>query len=261
MKKNYIIYYLKKINNFCCEYIFDPVLFVQKIFCFTFFVRNLFSYNRSSKGKAFQVSYLNLYYRSFDRYKPAGSGLGHYFLQDLWAARILYKRGIKEHVDVGSRLDGFIGNILPFCKVEFIDIRPLKVQVGSLRFKQGSICRLPFLDSSVGSISSLHVIEHVGLGRYGDPIDPEGHLKAAGELSRVLKTGGMLLISVPVGKEKLYFDGHRIFDPNTILSMFAGLKLVEFSLIDDHGKAVMHNAPISLAQKCSYGCGLFIFEK
>jgi SAM-dependent methyltransferase len=169
--------------------------------------------------------------------------------------------GVKEHIDVGSRLDGFVAHLLPYCKVTYIDIRPLPIIVDGLEFKQGSILNLPFEDNSCETLSCLHVIEHIGLGRYGDDVDPCGHIKAAKELTRVLKPAGTLLIGAPVGRERLCFDGHRIFDPETLLSMFHGLELVEFSLIDDKGLLLIENATIEQARKCEYGCGLFQFEK
>lgn len=120
---------------------------------------------------------------------------------------------------------------------------------------------MPFEDNSVISLSSLHVIEHIGLGRYGDSVNPEGWLLATKELSRVLAPGGRLLVSTPVGRERLCFDAHRIFDPETILKAFDQLTLKEFSLIDDQGQGIITNATINQARKCNYGCGLFVFER
>jgi len=110
-------------------------------------------------------------------------------------------------------------------------------------------------------LSCLHVIEHIGLGRYGDPIDPDGHLKAAAELSRVLRSGGQLLLGTPVGRERLCFDAHRIFDPATIVAMLKPLVLLTFALIDDGGTTIQREASFEQARRCTYGCGLFLFEK
>ena len=102
--------------------------------------------------------------------------------------------------------------------------------------------------------------EHVGLGRYGEELNPRGHLDAARELARVLAPGGELLVGVPIGRGRLCFDAHRVLDPQTVVDAFAGLKLSEFSLVDDRGSEVQTNASFDLARRCSYGCGLFAFR-
>ena len=162
---------------------------------------------------------------------------------------------------MGSRLDGFVAHLLPYCKITYVDIRPLPITVEGLQFIEGSILKLPFENDSCKTLSCLHVIEHIGLGRYGDDVDPYGHIKGTNELMRVLQPGGTMLIGAPVGRERLCFDGHRIFDPETVLHMFDGLELVEFSLIDDKGLSVIENTTIEQARSCEYGCGLFQFVK
>jgi SAM-dependent methyltransferase len=196
-----------------------------------------------------------------DAYAPAGSVPTHYFHQDLWAARLLHAAGVRRHVDVGSRLDGFVAHVLSFAEVEFVDLRPLPAAVPGLTFRQGTLLALPFADGAVPSVSCLHVLEHVGLGRYGDPVDPGGWRRAAAELARVLAPGGRLLLGVPVGRERLCFDAHRVFDPQTVVEAFAGLSLAAFSLIDDRGEGVAPDPGFARSRDCAYGCGLFEFTK
>jgi SAM-dependent methyltransferase len=104
------------------------------------------------------------------------------------------------------------------------------------------------------------VIEHIGLGRYGDPLDPKGSIKAAAELQRVLRPGGKLYLSLPIGRERVCFNAHRVHAPSTVLGMFAQMKLMEFSLVDDEAQYIEH-ASLKNADKLEYGCGLFIFKK
>ena len=111
------------------------------------------------------------------------------------------------------------------------------------------------------SLSCLHVIEHLGLGRYGDPVDPEAFRLGAAELCRVPTPGGHLLLGTPVGRERLCFDAHRVFDPATIVSAFADLTLAEFNLITDAGDIIQANASFDDARACTYGCGLFVFTR
>ena len=145
-------------------------------------------------------------------------------------------------------------------KVTFIDIRPLIVNLENFDSKPGSILALPFGDNSVPSLSCLHVAEHIGLGRYGDPLDPEGTKKATRELARVLALQGNLYFSVPVGKPRVCFNAHRIHSPQQILDYFYDLELIQFSGIDDRGNFRQAIDPGDLAN-ASYACGLFHFTK
>ena len=115
-------------------------------------------------------------------------------------------------------------------------------------------------DGSIASLSSFHAIEHFGLGRYGDPIDPLGHQKAIAEMKRIVCGGGDILFSVPIGVQRIEFNGHRIFDPMEVIRLFEGFELVEFSAIDD--KDAFHEN-VSVENYCTlnYGCGLFHFKK
>lgn len=183
----------------------------------------------------------------------------HYFYQDIWAFNKIKENGAPSHVDVGSKID-FVGFLTAVTKVVFIDVRPLKVVLDNFESKKGDILALPFEDNSVDSLSCLHVAEHIGLGRYGDPLDPQGTKKSAKELSRVLAPGGNLYFSLPVGKPRLCFNAHRIHSPEQILDYFDGLELVELSGIDDNG-VFTKNINIATLRDCDYGCGLFWFKK
>ena len=184
----------------------------------------------------------------------------HYFYQHIWAFEKIYHLKPKVHVDVGSSVD-FVGLLSVVTKIHFVDIRPLEVSnVANIDSVKGSILALPFEDNSLESVSSLHVAEHIGLGRYGDPLDPLGTSKAAAELSRCLARGGNLFFSLPVGIPRLCFNAHRIHSPEQILRYFDGLKLVEFSGSDDN-KTFMRNIDPSVLENAKYACGLFWFTK
>lgn len=241
--------------------LFDPLEVIKKYRALPQFVRNWRDYQRMNRNPSLEIRLRDVWYRAHDRYDSAGTAHGHYFFQDLWAAQKLFDKKISAHVDIGSRMDGFVAHVLPFCRVTYVDIRPLSLNCDNFEFRQGSITEMPFENDSLVSLSSLHVIEHIGLGRYGDPVDPTGYLKAAAELSRVLARGGRLLLGVPVGRERVCFDAHRVFDPETVVRAFDGLVLTEFSLIDDAGHSIIADAPFEQARLCEYGCGLFVFEK
>jgi hypothetical protein len=197
----------------------------------------------------------------YDRFATAGNIPKHYFKMDLWAAKRLFSIRPARHLDVGSRLDGFVGHCLVFTHVTVLDVRPLDAGIPNLSFFQADCRHMSQIESSsVESLSSLHALEHVGLGRYGDALDPAGHIKAAKEMARILKPGGTLLLAVPIGRERLHFNSHRVFAYDTVISMFAPLQLLEFSAIDDEDNLVL-NANPEISHSWEMGCGLFAFEK
>ena len=183
----------------------------------------------------------------------------HYFYQGAWLARQLAGAKPLGHVDIGSSVLT-VSVLSAWVDTVFVDYRPLKASLPGLNSVAGDILRLPFADNTLDSVSCLHVIEHIGLGRYGDPIDPLGSVKAACELQRIVRPGGKLLLSLPIGRERVCFNGHRIHAPDSVLGMFAQLRLVEFSYVDDARQLREQQQP-SAANNLEYGCGLFQFEK
>lgn len=183
----------------------------------------------------------------------------HYFYQAVWTAGKVIKNKPKEHVDIGSQVDliGFLTNV---TKVKFVDLRPLTLKLPNLEIIKGDATKLPFPENSIKSLSCLHVAEHIGLGRYGDKLDPEGTKKACSELTRILAKGGDLYFSAPIGQERIEFNAHRIHWPQTIINYFEELEMVEFSAIDDSGRLIL-NANPSDFKRSRFGCGLFHFKK
>lgn len=183
----------------------------------------------------------------------------HYFFQAAWLVRKLARTKPSLHVDVGSSVM-MINVVSAIVPLVFLDYRPLKVCLSGLQSIAGNAVSLPFRDESISSLSCLHVIEHVGLGRYGDPLDPLGAQRAAQELERVLKPGGHLFLSVPVGRERVCFNAHRVYAPATIRSFMPTLRLKSFALVDDSGR-YHEAADEQKAIRLEYGCGLFEFVK
>ncbi len=225
-------------------------------------IQDSIEYKKGDPPASFKISLRHLMPMLTDYRGGASAARGHYFHQDLWAARKIFVRRPTSHIDVGSRIDGFIAHLLVFMDVEIRDILPFGGAVRGLHFRQCDATSLGDVsDNSVISISSLHVAEHFGLGRYADPIDPWAHTKFMTSLERVLAPGGSLYFSVPIGQERLEFNAHRIFDARTVLAQFKQLHLTSFSYIDDAGDLHEDVSPSALPGNLQQGCGLFEFSK
>lgn len=204
-------------------------------------LRDMRAYNSRNIRTEFHASIRNLYPCLNDWDDNAGS-LSYYFWQDLWAARKIFQLKPSEHYDIGSRVDGFIAHVLPFMSVTMIDIRPLPQKVEGLKFIQADATNLEGIaDNSIISLSSLCAPEHFGLGRYGDPVDPEACFSAVRSMQRVLAHGGHLYIAVPVGDASgVAFNAHRIFQPELIINTLDKLRLIDFSVIGSYGEYLEH---------------------
>lgn len=228
-------------------------LFSKSRALFSFF-KDYSKYKSLANNKNFLLSTSDLYPRLFDNTETTKVD-PVYFYQNTWCAKKIFEAKPTHHYDVGSSAE-FIGIVSQFVPTTMVDIRPLLVSLPSLFFKEGSILKLPFADKSLSSLSSICVIEHIGLGRYGDTLDPYGSEKACFELIRVLSHNGSLYISVPVDiSNKVYFNAHRAFTREYVLSLFSTLTLVEEQYLYGNTLYEIYDATKG------FGTGFFQFVK
>ena len=198
-----------------------------------------------------------------ERFQSAGTMNGHYFHQDLYVARQIFNHKPVHHVDIGSRADGFVAHVAVFRKIEILDIRTQNEHVENISFRQADLMQLP--DDMIDycdSLSTLHAVEHFGLGRYGDPVDYYGHVKGIENMTKMLKSGGRFYFSVPIGKQRIEFNAHRVFSIDYLLDLFnKSYSLDKFSYVDDKGKfhenIKLSDESIKANFNCRYGCGIF----
>ena len=201
-----------------------------------------------------------------DYREQAGSATGHYFHQDLLVANYISRNNPVRHIDIGSRIDGFVAHVASFRPIEIIDVRELQ-DTGheNIHFKRMDLMNKDSIESNIcDSLSCLHAIEHFGLGRYGDPINPEGHLIGFGNLLKMLKPGGTLYISFPIShSDQIHFNAHRVFKPDSVLGWQneTALELMSFSYVDDGGKLHKEVGMDSVPANIQYGCGIYTFKK
>lgn len=213
---------------------------------------------------------VNIKYNSpqyVDRKMQGGSASGQYFYQDLYVAQKIYERNPIKHIDVGSRVDGFVAHVASYRNIVVYDIRPVNCFAKSINFIQRDLMNIEIsINDLCDSLSCLHALEHFGLGRYGDPINVKGHLIGFENMARILSVGGIFYLSIPIGPERVEFNGGRILSISTVIKMYQQLfELITFSYIDDEGNfhenVNLDLNTIETNANCSNGCGIFELRK
>jgi len=206
-----------------------------------------------------------------DKTQEAGATQNEYFWQDLFVARLIFDSTPEKHVDIGSRVDGFIAHVASYRLIEVFDVRPIKTLVPGVVFKVADLMDVSSLlgaqnNEYCDSLSCLHALEHFGLGRYGDPINPSGYQLGLANMAKLLKKSGLFYLSTPVGRECVEFNANWIFDPRVIIEVAnkAHLKLVNFYIVHSDRppeEVGAHNEIFDQLANEEYHLGLFIFRK
>jgi hypothetical protein len=251
---------------FSTQFGIDPIRFVRTIISFPFYLRTIVQFKKEYKGK------ISLYPCLQDKHEESGSINSEYFWQDLIVSNWVFKANPIKHVDIGSRVDGFVAHVASFREIEVIDVRPIKSVIPNIIFRQGNMMDVNFLHNNrelhidyCDSLSCLHTIEHFGLGRYGDPIDAHGYKKGLVNMTSLVKKGGLFYLSTPIGKERVEFNANWVFSPNSIIYVVEsqGFVLNEFHIYNN-GIISKIDFNIQVFEKLSneyYNLGIFVFKK
>lgn len=184
----------------------------------------------------------------------------HYVYQGAWAIRRIAAMKPAQHTDISSNIP-YVASLAAVVPVRFCEYRPPEISFPGLTTEQVNITSLPFQDGSIPSLSCLHVLEHIGLGRYGDPVDPLGLETACREIARVASPGAQIFLSLPVGRERVCFNAHRVCDPAYLPSLFSnGFALKEFSIVTDDRRFLENVKPADFRDQ-DYACGLYWLER
>jgi hypothetical protein len=200
---------------------------------------------------------------AFLKEKTSQSGFDrHYVYHTAWAARMVRQANPSFHVDISSSLY-FCSIVSAFVPVRFYEFRTPDLKLSNLSTESADLLALPFESGSVASLSCMHVVEHAGLGRYGDPLDPAADLAAIAELKRVLAPRGMLLFVVPLGRPVVRFNSHRTYSYGQILGYFIGLTLAQYAFIPESFSdgPMVEDPPQETRDRGREGCGCFMFTK
>ena len=270
--------FLNRLLSVLQQFGFNPLICVQSIFGLPRYINNIREFKSHAKAVQSPLEEITFNHESswrfgmiypiLDEFKStAGSDFGHYYHQDLYIAKQVYCAKPDLHLDVGSRIDGFIAHLLAFGQPTILgDVRPIygrDENLSSVYFNLGDDLPVGNFEK-YNSISSLHVIEHVGLGRYGDNIDPYGHIKAIRNLAARLMTHGVLYLSFPISKKsRIEFNAHRVISIPESLDIFAqlGLEVLNFAYVDDSGclqqPSNLAEIDITNTYNLNYGCGIW----
>ena len=238
------------------------------------FVKNFPSYLSDYKELKKQMQDSNDFQRIIiypilhEKNVESGVMKGNYFHQDLLVARKIFENNPERHLDIGSRIDGFVAHVASFRKIDIMDIRPQNSVVKNMTFYQSDLTQFTEdFKACSDSISSLHAIEHFGLGRYGDRIDLNGHVKALNNIHLMLKPKGRFYFSVPIGDQRIEFNGQRVFSLTYLISILSGNFTIDnFNYVDEKGNlfenAILTPQSIETNFNCNYyGCGIFELTK
>lgn len=260
--------FIRKFCKLTAMFGFDPLKMIYSLMGIPFYLCDLVKLRHQKKSAAVKFPFGKPVPCLSERFSESGLASGQYFHQDLLVARKLFLNNPDKHVDIGSRIDGFVAHVASFRQIEVLDIRPLHIDIKNITFIQVDMMS-PVNDSLVNycdSLSSLHAIEHFGLGRYGDPVNYDGYIDGLNNFYRILKEGGKFYFSVPIGTMRIEFNAHRVFSVAYLLEYFENkYEVNNFSYIDDQGD--LHE-DVPLAENdiqknfgCVYGCGIFEMTK
>jgi len=260
---------MKVFYRFLREFGIDFKKSFLSIKCIPYYLNDMRKLNNQIKNNPLsQWKISSIFPCLHDRFGEAGDISGHYFHQDLFVAQKIFERKPKKHVDIGSNIYGFVSHVASYRKIEVFDIRKLKIGARNIFFNRMDIMKFnKKYYKYADSISCLHALEHFGLGRYKDNIDINGYEKGFVNITKMLKQNGIFYLSVPIGKQRIEFNAHRVFSIDEILTLARknNLKIFGFSYVDDNGylhkNASLNSINIKSNFGCNWGCGIFELVK
>jgi hypothetical protein len=242
----------------------DPLRLVRAVQRLPRFCLDLHRFRKSYTGELTLMPCLH------DCHEEAGITQSEYFWQDLLVARWIFEAQPMKHVDIGSRIDGFVAHVASYREIEVLDVRPIRKSIPGVVFKQMDLMQ-PITMTSMkkdycDSLSCLHALEHFGLGRYGDQIDPQGYEKGIANMALLLQPGGKFYLSTPIGKERVAFNANWVFDPRTIIKVAKANALDLSALIVFYPslgvqESCLDEATLKALALKPYNLGIFVFVK
>lgn len=163
---------------------------------------------------------------------------GHYGAIDTWIYLALQKYSIKDlNVCIIGSADQGSG---PWYEAMVLNMggKPTTVDYNEIVYDHPKFKFMSVQDAknniSAGykfdCLLSISSIEHDGLGRYGDPINPDADLETMDVLRSYIKPNGLFFLTVPIGLDRIVFNSHRIYGPHRLPKL-----LEKWSILDTFG--------------------------
>jgi hypothetical protein len=239
----------------------NPKQLFYSLFGLPRYIRDFLNFRKKYQGSIELMPCLH------DWFEEGGSTKTEYFWQDLYVAKKINEAKPSKHVDIGSRVDGFVAHVASFREIEIFDIRQITYEIPNIVFKQADLMK-PLIDyiDYCDSLSCLHALEHFGLGRYGDNVNVDGYKLGLVNMTKILKQNGTFYLSTPIGLEKVAFNAHRIFNPVELRIILGdiGFELKEFAWFDEDKKIIRSediDNDLTRLSHTTYALGIFTFVK
>lgn len=163
-------------------------------------------------------------------------------------------------LDIGSYRH-FILGLLAHYEVTTVDVRSRQARLQSETVITCDAKSIALPDASVDAVVTLCAIEHFGLGRYGDSFDPRADTLSLREIIRVLRPGGMCIMTTTItrGKPAIAFNAHRIYTKEWIYSLTAGLTPVDERFYSHrYQRECAYDEVVDIPRLWDVYCGCFI---
>jgi hypothetical protein len=252
------------------EWGFDPLLLLTALLGYAKVQSDFRNLRRQSmlSPNALHFKFGERYSIFKDKADSAGTARGHYFWQDLLVAQDIHRKNPSRHIDVGSSIAGFVAHVASFREIEVIDIRPLANNVPGITFTQADITQLgERFEAIADSVSCLHTLEHIGLGRYGDRVDFDGWIQGFEKICMLLVPGGTLYLSVPTGAvQRIEFNAHRVFSLPFLADFIKQRMLIDrVDFLDDndelHRNIDLESPEAQTSFGAHYGLSIWVLSK
>jgi SAM-dependent methyltransferase len=148
-------------------------------------------------------------------------------------ARCIIRSDVKKEILVDMGGGNSYSTVVPML-LQQVGMRILSIDVVNhntvskygVRYVQGDCMNTNLPDETADIVAIISTLEHVGLGRWGDPLDVNGDLRAMEEARRILKPGGHVILTVPYGFPTVVFNLHRIYDSGRFQRLSHGFEVV-----------------------------------
>lgn len=250
---------IRKIINFLNKAGIDPIKLLKFIYVFPKIFVNYLAVLLKKKNNKFKIRFSPVVDTDTQQIDY------HYFYQDLIVSQKIYISNPINHLDIGSRVDGFISSLATFRKVDVMDIRDTELKNKNINFIKSDLME-PINENFMSkyySISCLHALEHFGLTRYGDEFDLDGHIKGLNNITRLLKSNGELYLSLPLGKKNtICYNAHRIFTLKEVINFIKSEYVVKEVIVIDEKNNINYDINYKdFNINFDYGVGIFILNK